>query len=137
MNSQITESLATHIVSVYNTMEGESVELDDLKIYTGSLAGLISGLGISMTYYKPIFRALYDNGYCALGDRGGRDKPSTVVLLRRPEKDELKSLTTTEGEPIVSLVNRIEALETSTGGMLITKALQEIETRLKALEERL
>lgn len=131
----ITNTLASHIIVMYNAMEKESTEKDDLRIYTGSLAKLIRELGISMTFYKSIFRTLYDNGYCAMGDRGGRNKPSTVILLRRPKRDELLDLTSEDGEPIVSLVNRVEILESSTGGLHIVTALAEFERRLVALEE--
>jgi hypothetical protein len=135
MSKPITETLATHIISVYNAMEEVSIEVDDIRIYEGALSRLIRELGISMTFYSPIFRALYDGGYCALGDKGGREKGSTVVLLRRPQKDELLALTASEGYAIVSLVNRMETLEANTGGMYIVGALQEMERRLVKLEK--
>lgn len=137
MSKPITESLATHIISVYNAMEEVSTEVDDVRIYEGALSRLIRELGISMTFYSPIFRALYDGGYCALGDKGGRDKGSTVVLLRKPQKDELLALTAEEGYAIVSLVNRLELLEYNTGGMFIVGALQEMEKRLVKLEDEM
>jgi hypothetical protein len=130
----MTSTLASHILVVYTAMEKEAVERDDLKIYTGSLARMMKELGISGTYYSEIFRTLYDNGYCALGERGGRNKPSTVILVRRPERDELLDLTSEDGEATVSLVNRVETLETSVGGLNIVTALAEIERRLVALE---
>lgn len=136
MTKPISEALATHIVSVYHAMEENSIEQDDLRIYHGSLSKLIPDLGISMTYYKPIFRTLYDNGYCALGSRGGRDKPSSVILIRPPEKDELKDLTNESDGPIVSLVTRIETIESSLGGLHVVSALYELEKRLVALEEK-
>ncbi len=132
----ISEVIASHIISVYNAMEEEAEELDDLKIYTGSLSKLVPALGISMTFYSPIFRVLYDAGYCALGDRGGRDKPSTVILIRSPKKDELMALTSVTDRPIVSVLTRLESLESSLGGMSIVGALKEIEDRLVALEAK-
>lgn len=137
MAKPVSESLAAHIVSVYGAMEENASNVDDIKIYEGSVATLIRELGISMTFYSPIFRALYDGGYCAMGDRGGRGKPSTVVLLRRPEKDELMALTASKGYATLSLVKRLENLESNTGGMNVVGALQELERRLIAIEDQL
>lgn len=136
MSQKITDTLASHIIVVYNEMERNAEDAEDLKIYTGAVSNMIKSLGISMTYYKPIFRALYDNGYCAMGDRGGKNKPSTIILLRRPERDELLDLTSGDGESIISLVNRVESLESSVGGLHIVTALAEFERRLATIEKK-
>lgn len=133
---RVTETIATHAIAVYDRMEEVSVERNGMRIFTGSLAEVIKELGISMTYYSRIFRLLYDHGYCALGDRGGRAKPSTVLLLRRPERDELLALTTDGTDDMVSLVTRLEALESSIGGIHVVGALKELERRIQRLEDR-
>jgi len=137
MATNITETLAIHILSVYNAMEEKSEEIDDIRIFRGTISTLVSGLGISMTYYKTIFRVLYDGGYCAMGDRGTRSKPSTVVLLQRPEKDELMDLTDRTTSPILSLVRELELVKTSLGGLHVVGAIGELEKRLVAVEGRL
>lgn len=136
MPTTITETLAIHMISVYNAMEEKSVEQDDLRIYSGSVSTLVRELGISMTYYKVIFRTLYDSGYCAMGDRGSRSKPTTVVLLQRPEKDELIGLTDSTFSPILSLVRELETVKTSLGGIHVVGVVAELEKRLAAVEER-
>ena len=136
MQTYMSETLAGHIVSVFDAMEAESVVIEDNKLYIGSLSALVRSIA-SSTYYADITRALYDGGYTALVDRGGRSKPSTLLLLRRPQVDELMLLTLEPGPPILSLVNRIERLESSLGGMNVVKALSEVDGKLRQIEERL
>lgn len=133
---KINETLATHILAVYKAMQEDSIEQENQRVYVGRLSQLVSGLGISSTYYSKIFRALYDGGYAVLEDRGGRSKPSTVILLRPPTKDELLDLTSTNPGPIISTVKRVEAIEKSIGGVYVAGSLRELERRIKALEER-
>lgn len=135
MPVKITEVLATHMVSVYRAMHEDSEEQEEHRIYVGKLSELVKTLGISMTYYSKIFRALYEGGYATLEDRGGRGKPSTVILLREPTVEELMALTLTNPGPIMSLVKRMEAMETSLGGLYVAGALKEVERRLVALED--
>lgn len=137
MPKRISETLALHMITVYDAMEAESIEQDDLRIYSGMISTLLRELGISMTYYKVIFRTLYDGGYCALGDRGSRGKPTTIVLLQRPEKDELKGLTDGGISPILSLMRELETVQASLGGMHVVGAFAELEKRLIVVEERL
>lgn len=136
MATKITPTLAAHMIAVYHAMEEDSQEQEGYKVYVGRLAELVRGLGISMTYYSRLFRALYEGGYAALEDRGGRNKPSTVILMREPTVEELTALTLTNPGPILSLIKRVEALEASTGGMYIAGALQEFERRVRALEDQ-
>lgn len=132
---RISETLAGHILAVYKVMQEDSIEQEDHRVYVGKLSELVSNLAISSTYYSRIFRALYDGGYAALEDRGGRNKPSTVILLREPTEAELLGLTSSTPGPIISLVKRMEALEKSLGGIYVVGALREVERRLKALED--
>jgi hypothetical protein len=130
-------TLAGYIIAVYKAMDSEAVVIEDNRVYIGSLSTLVKSLAPS-TYYAPITRSLYDGGYAALLDRGGRSKPSTLILLREPQVDELMALTIQPLSPIVSLVNRIESLETSIGGMNVISALSEVDRRLQVIEaERL
>jgi hypothetical protein len=116
-------------------MEAESVKVQDSVLYIGSLSMLVRSLA-SSTYYAPITRALYDGGYAALLDRGGRSKPSTLILLREPQEDELMALTMEPESPIVSLVNRIEQLESKVGGNDIEERITSIEQKLQTIEGR-
>lgn len=134
MQENMSETLANHIIAVYRAMEAESVVVDGNRLYIGSLSVLIRSLA-SSTYYAPITRALYDGGYAALLDRGGRSKPSTLILLREPQEDELMALTIDPASPTLSLVNRIEQIEASLGGMDIVKALTEVDARLHKIED--
>jgi len=133
---KITDTIATHMIAVWKAMEEESEEREDHKIYVGRLSQLVKNLGISMTYYSKIFRALYDGSYAALEDRGGRDKPSTVILLREPKKDELMALTLSNPGPILSLTKRLDAIETSLGGLYVIGAFNALEGRIAELEQR-
>jgi hypothetical protein len=129
----MTPTLAKHIIAVYEAMEVESVKIEKNQLYIGSLSVLVRSIA-SSTYYAPITRALYDGGYAALIDRGGRSKPSTLVLLRKPKEDELMALTMEREPPIVSVLNRLAVLETSVGGMNVIKALSEVDRRLQLVE---
>lgn len=136
MPIRITKVLAEHMVVVYRAMHEDSEEREDHRVYVGRLSQLIDDLEISKTYYSRIFRALYEGGYAALEDRGGRGKPSTVILLREPTVEELMALTLTNPGPILSLVKRMEAIESSLGGMYVVGAMKKIEERLVALEDQ-
>jgi hypothetical protein len=129
----MTPTLAKHIIAVYEAMEVESVKIEKNQLYIGSLSVLVRSIA-SSTYYAPITRALYDGGYAALIDRGGRSKPSTLVLLRKPKEDELMALTMEREPPIVSVLNRLAVLETSVGGMNVIKAVSEVDRRLQLVE---
>jgi len=132
---KINETLAAHMVAVWKAMEEESVEREDHKIYVGRLSHLVKQLGISMTYYSNIFHGLYEGSYAALEDRGGRNKPSTVILLREPQKSELLALTLDNSGPILSIVKRLDAIESSLGGIYLVGALKNLEARIKELED--
>lgn len=132
---QLSESVASHIIGVYNEMEEKSEMVGEYRVYKGSLNRLVKELGISMTYYSIIFRVLYDGGYIDQVDRGGRDKPSTIVLHHAPKMDELL-LTSADLPATVPLVQRIEKIERSLGGMNIVDALSVLDSRLSALEGR-
>jgi hypothetical protein len=136
MAPKINKTLAHHVITVYRAMSEDSQEEENYSIYVGNLSQLVESLGISMTYYSRIFRALYDGDYAALEDRGGRDKPSTVLLLREPTVEELLALTFTNPGPILSLVKRLDSLESSLGGLHVRNALAEVEKRLEALEAK-
>jgi hypothetical protein len=131
-----TETLAKHILAVYDAMDKEAVDLDGNRIFIGSLSTLVRAIA-SSTYYAPITRTLYDGGYVALVDRGGRSKPSTLLLLRRPREDELRALTFEAEAPILSLINRIESIEASLGGTNVIKEFSEVKGKLRMIEERL
>lgn len=137
MTVKITDTVAGHMIAVYRAMEEEAQEQEGYKVYVGKLSQLILDLGISGTYYSKIFRALYEGGYAALEDRGGRNKPSTVVLIRRPELSELTALTLTNPGPILSTQKRLEAIENSLGGVYVVGVLKQIEMRLQTIEEQI
>lgn len=135
MQKYMSTTLAGHIISVYDAMEAEAVDVDDNRLFIGSLSSLVRSIA-SSTYYADITRALYDGGYAALLDRGGRSKPSTLLLLRRPQEDELMVLTLEPGPPILSVVNRLDQLESSLGGMSVVKALSDVDRRLQLIEAK-
>lgn len=137
MAKKITETVANHIIAVYKAMKEDSVERDNYHVYVGRLSDLVAGLSISSTWYSRIFRALYDGGYAVLEDRGGRNKPSTVILLREPTVKELLALTISDQDPIMSTVKRLENIERSLGGVYVVGALREVERRLAAVEKAL
>ena len=134
---KITDTLATHMVAVWKAMEEDSEEREDYRIYVGRLSQLTKDLGISMSYYSKIFRALYEGSYAALEDRGGRDKPSTVILLREPKKVELLALTLDNPGPIISLTKRLDAIESSLGGIYVLGAFKNLEGRIEELEKQI
>lgn len=137
MTNRLSDTLASHVIAVYRAMEEDATEQEGYKVYVGKLSQLVLDLGISMTYYSKIFRALYQGGYAALEDRGGRNKPSTVVLMRPPEINELTGLTLTDPGPILSLVKRLDALENSLGGVYVAGVLKQIELRLQTIESQI
>ena len=135
MQTYMSKKLAEHVIAVYKAMDAEAVDVDDNRLYIGSLAVLVRSIA-SSTHYASITRALYDGGYAALLDRGGRSKPSTMLLLREPQEDELMALTMEADTPILTLINRIERVEANLGGVNVPKVLTEVERRLQVLETK-
>jgi len=132
----MTPTLINHILAVYDAMEAEAVDVEENRLYIGSLSTLVRSIA-STTYYAEITRSLYDGGYVALLDRGGRSKPSTLLLLRRPQEDELSALTFEPDTPILSLINRMERLESNIGGVDVKKEVSDMKVMLRKIEERL
>jgi hypothetical protein len=137
VDTEITETVAQHILTVYDEMQAKAEEKDGLLVFRGALSKLIRGAGISQTYYSRIVRALVDGGYVELLDRGGRSSPSIVILLQRPELDELMALTIDGDRPILTLLSRIETVERSIGGMHIAGVLAVVEQNLSRIDARL
>lgn len=132
----VSETLALHIISVYNYLDALAENKEDHRIFRGNLSTVVTECGISKSYYTPIFRILYDGGYISQIDRGGRNKPSSVLMHKRPTKEVLL-LTSAELPATVPLVDRIDLLETYTGGMNIVEALSSLNERVTALEEKM
>jgi len=137
MPRTVTETFARHIIAVYNYFDEDSTLIDTGEvIWIGNVSEAFKELGISGSYYSLIFRILYDNGYVSQVDRGGRDKPTTLLLHFKPEIETL--LLTTTGLPAtIPLVERIGQLERNTGEMNLVEALKVLDQRVSALEERL
>lgn len=126
-----------HAVDLYKEMEKTAKN----GLYTGTKTGAYRAVGISQTYYTPLFRALEEMGSISVEYVGGRGKRVHIHLNKRPDAAEfaeawrLESLT--KGKSRATLESDVEAIRRRLPDIDIGAALLNIEGRLKYVEEAL
>lgn len=143
----------THLV--YQTMLAKAqVEtviipmIDDERtgpVFRGNFTEVCESVKASKGYYSQIRRILLDNGCMYQLERGTAHSPSVILLddTKRPpmtESDNVKSgaLRLTDVDQSVRLLGeRVEVMESRLGGVNLTDALKNMETRFSRIERKL
>lgn len=140
-----TTAVQRYALDVYDALAANAEKEDKLLVFRGTVGAVYSGLGISQSYYSPIFNLLEYNECIERVARGARGAESIIVLLKRPKdahslelpaKDEKVPEDLTNDPEFVKLKQRVEALETITGGLDIVGVLKNFEDRLTAQEKK-
>lgn len=81
----MTSTFINHCETVYNALDERAVIKENEKVFSGAVAQVYSMLGISQSYYGPIFQTLEDVGAVLKLQRGGRGVDTVFVLRGLPE----------------------------------------------------
>jgi hypothetical protein len=126
-----------YCIALYDAMKARAVK----GVFTGSFTEVYKTLGISNQYYSKCTKALVDIGSVEHIQRGHHKRPTIYKLIHRPTKaqlDEYDFLTPRTRRARVSeeeLLQRLQKLERSVGGVDIVAALTNLEQRIVALEK--
>jgi hypothetical protein len=129
-------ALFDHALKLYEAMNDQA---DKDGIYEGKVTDTFSKLGISMTYYTPLFNALKELGCIEMLERGTRARPTRYRLHGSPKRKAFDTIYLTNVPrratlPLESLEQRLSNLERRLDGLDIKAILLEQEKRLQKLE---
>lgn len=145
----MTTTFIGHCETVYRALDeratikiiGEPPE--EAKVFVGKVVEVFRSLGISQTYYGPVFKTLEEVGAILRIQQGGRNV-DTVIQIKQlptvwPENLGWKGRTVedqplTDDSTFAMLLSDVQALKDSTGGLNVVLALAELEQRIEALE---
>ena len=128
--------LFQHTLALYEKMVSESNNGE----WTGSLVGVFRSLGISQSYYSPIYKALKEIGSIEVvhSGRGGGAR-SRVKLHKPPTLDEFTAIyksPLTSNTRYDTLERRIETLEGRMPDIDLASYIVSLEERLQTLENQ-
>ena len=134
---------AVHELAVRMPTPGSKTPGSPLK-FEGSLVAVFRSLGISQSYYTPLFRTLKELGCIEslIAARGGGRKQSQVLLHYPPDPDDFAAawathLTKTKASPIMELQLQINLIERRLPDIDLAEWILSIEQRLHSLEDTL
>jgi len=147
----MTSTFITHCISLYNALDERAIikplpDDTEERVFQGAIGTVYRSLGISQTYYGPIFQTLEDVGSILKLQRGGRNQ-DTVILLRGlptdwPEDLGWKGESLTHAKPLTEdsryakILREVQEIgEGTIGGINVLMALAELEQRVIALEK--
>jgi len=146
----MTPTFIDHCESVYNALaERATVQHSasinaDVLVFTGAVSPIYRALGISQTYYGPIFQTLEDVGSILKVQRGTRGIDTIIALRGLPEvwPEDLgwkgsRSEPLTEDSRYAKILREVQEIQQgSINGIDILTALVELEQRVVALENK-
>lgn len=127
-----------YCIALYDALKKEASDGQ----FVGSVTEVYKALGISNQHYSVILRALVETGSLEHIQRGHHMRPTIYRLIHRPTKTQLREfdfLTPRTRRARVSeaaLLKRVEELERRVGKVDVIPALQNLESRLKAIEKK-
>ena len=144
----MTPTFITHCISVYNALDERAIikplpDGTEGRVFQGAVSPIYKSLGISQTYYGPIFQTLEDIGSILKLQRGVRGI-DTVIALRGLPTDWPEDLGWKGGrsEPLTEdsrygkILREVQEIgEGTIGGINVLMALAELEQRVIALEK--
>jgi hypothetical protein len=147
----MTDVFVQHCITVYEALDDRATlkhnpETDtEEKVFVGAVVQVYKSLGISQTYYSPIFRTLEDVGAILRMQKGARGQDTVIVLRGLPDEWPVglgwkgsRSEPLTEDSRYGRLLEVTQELqEGSINGINVILALTEIETRVGALESKI
>ena len=99
-------------------------------------------LGISQTYYSPIWGALEQGGCIEVYEKGTHGRPSRIMLIRPPSESTFSvEVLTQPREPdilrqrIENVERRLDGVDVKQLGAALVKRIDELDRRLKQLED--
>lgn len=139
----MTATFVSHCEIVYNALLDRSTinkETDEM-VFTGAISQVYGSLGISQSYYGPIFDTLEEVGAILKLQRGGRGVDSVLVLRGLPKVwPEGLGWRGRNANPLTSdtrydtLSLDLQRVKESIGDLNVIRVLMDFETRLSTLE---
>jgi hypothetical protein len=112
-------------------------------VFKGAVVPVYKSLGISQTYYGPIFETLEDVGAILKIQQGARGIDTVIVLRGLPKKwpaslgwNGARSEPLTDATRYAKLLHEVQEIQHSIGGINVLLALAELEERMIRLESR-
>lgn len=147
----MTSTFILHCEKFYNAIDEVSTDIEadgkTVRRFAGKITEVWKSTGIAQTYYTPVTKCLERHSAILRVQTGGRNADTVFILNGLPDqwevdgwKGESSVLTQsglTVGQKHDKLDKRLDDLETSLGGINVLKALESMETRLKALEAQI
>ena len=138
----MSKALITHTLAFYEELEKRAVENPPgVRVFEGHTTKVMNYLNISSSWHSRILRILEECGSIVILQRGTVNQPSIVRLLEVPSEERLYKFLLTQAENLATVVagleRRVSALEgwrMSQGGLDITQAMANHESRLSQLE---
>lgn len=142
----MTETFRQHCETVYKALRDRASlrttpEGEQEMVFTGAVSEVYHSLGISQTYYGPIFDTLEDVGAILRVQRGGRGIDSVLVLREMPKVwpegmgwKGRNSKPLTDDSRYATILLDVQRLQESIGGLNVLSAMMDFENRLRKLE---
>ena len=136
-------TLFLHSLAFYRELDNQAETNEDgVRVFEGHTTKLMNQLGISSSWYSRIMRILEEGDSIVMLQRGTAHQPSVIVLRGEPDEEKINESDLTAPRHLATLVERLEkrvaALEgwrESHGGLNITSAMLNHESRISQLEQ--
>lgn len=128
-----------YAVEIYRLLAKQAKKSDQgYDVFSGSIAKVYEGYGISKQHYTKIMAALVESGAVQYVQRGNLHQPSILHLHGEPELAKIAEVLQINSRVSVArrqeLEDRVTALERSISGLDIKSALINHDQRIKTLE---
>jgi hypothetical protein len=140
-------SFLDNLLRFYNALDSKAITTEDgTRVFEGHTTSVLQTLDppLSMSHYTRIRRALLAMDCIAQVSRGSRNSKTVWVLIQPPKQELLDAadpamIAQGKDDPskLAILSQRIEDLQKQLGGFDVVKAMQDLEGRIIALEDRL
>jgi len=112
-----------------------------VQLWEGKIVETFSGSGVSNAFYGKVLNTLYETGSLMLVRRGARGTPTQIIVLRRPEAEDLERVHGLTGHltspsAYDTLSQRVSTLERRFDGIDVAKLIASHEARIRELEAK-
>ena len=137
MSKPPSSTMLDHVVKLYEYMSEHSVD----GVYLGTKTEAYRAVGLSQTYYTPLWAALQDMGSIELLMVGGRGRRTHIRLLKHPEPDDFAAVWSrrdlTSHRSVGKLQEDVEAINRRLPAVDLASIVVNFETRIARLEKAL
>lgn len=133
----MSSTMYDHAVKLYNYLDEHSID----GVYSGKKTDAWSNVGISQTYYSPLWTALEEMGSIETVEIGGRGRRVQLKLLQPPDGERFSEVwrlrNLTKQANVAKLQRDVDALLKLKPNVNVESALGDLALRVSKLEEAL